>query len=241
MHNLTNMKHLCLVIGLLFVIGTINAQTSFANISFDGPERYTPKTKVKTAAEFRAMKDRIRAFPSRLDYRYDYLNELSNSEDWNRLTDEVVALVSFSYDTQHRWIWNNQFDAIGDDAEAFLLSSVQDYVLMLYMTNDVANYNLINRISDAVLEDNPGHRDFLTYPAMTSAAVGNYEKALIYLHKAENLHREDGTVAILLGDNYMQLKNTNLALSYYKKAVRYGSESEVIAAKKAIEKIEDTE
>ena len=95
MHNLTNMKHLCLVIGLLFVIGTINAQTSFANISFDGPERYTPKTKVKTAAEFRAMKDRIRAFPSRLDYRYDYLNELSNSEDWNRLTDEVVALVSF--------------------------------------------------------------------------------------------------------------------------------------------------
>jgi len=235
------MKHLCLVVGIFLAIGTINAQNSFANISFDGPERYTPNKKAKTAVEFRAMKDRIRAFPSRLDYRYDYLNELSRSKDWKRLTDEVVALVSFSYQTKHNWLWNNQFDAIGNDAESFLLSTVQDYVLMLYMTDNEINYEYINKISDAVLDDNPNHRDFLTYPAMTNAAVGNYDKALTYLHKAENLHREDGTVAILLADNYLKLNNTNLALSYYKKAVRYGSESEIIAAKKAIEVLEDTE
>lgn len=237
------MKQLCLVVSFLLVYGVGISQNSFANISFDGPERYTPKSQLKTksASEFRQMKEMIRAFPSRLDYRYDYMNELYNAEDWQRLTDEAISLVEFSYGNSHNWIWDKQFDAIGENSEAFLLSTIQDYILMLYVTDDPKQYPNINKICDVVLTHSPNHRDFLTYPAMTSAAVGDYDSALPYLHKAENAHREDGTVAFLLAENYQKLNNQNMALSYYKKALRYGSDREKLLAQREIEKITDTE
>jgi len=237
------MKHLCLIFAFCMAYTIGLSQNSFANISFDGPERYVPKDqrKLKTDTEFRAMKDQIRAFPSRLDYRYNYMYELSNSENWKRLSDEVIALVDFSYDNNHNWIWDNQIDAIGSDAEAFLLNTVQDYVFMLYNTDDESNYALIEQICNAVLADQPDHRDFLTYPAMTAAAVKDYDKALTYLHKAERVHREDGTLAFLMAENYQNLNNTNLALSYFKKALRYGNEREKLLAQREIDKLESTE
>jgi len=223
------MKILLLTISLLFGLVSITAQNSFANI---------PDSKSTVDAPvLKDLKNKTRAYPQRLDYRYDYLNALSLDKDWNQFTNEVIKLIGQSYKTNHAWLWNQEYDAIGGDPEAFVLNTIQDYVFMLYITDDVAQYDNIRAICDIALEHVPGHIDFMTYPAMTYDAAGDYLAGMEYLQKAEQAHPSNGMVALLIAENYEKQGKINSATAYYQKAIRYGEESDVKEAMAHIERL----
>ena len=223
------MKLLILTIGLFLFIGTINAQNSFANI----PESQ-PSELINTSA-LKDLKNKTRAYPQRLDFKYEFLNGLSLNKDWNQFTNEVIKLIDQSYETNHAWLWDQAYDAIGEDAEGFILNTIQDYVFILYITDDVAQHDNIRAICDLVLEHTPGHVDFMTYPAMTYDAAGDYVAGMHYLQKAEQAHPANGMVALLMAENYEKQGKVNTAKAYYQKAIRYGEESD---AKEALAHME---
>lgn len=236
------MKQLLTTTILVLFYALSYAQDSFSNISFDGPKRYVPKVEgaVPTDVEFRRMKEEIRTFPSRLDYRYVYMDQLTKAKDWRRLTTEAIALIDYSYDTNHRWKWYKQYWPSSEEAEAFLLSTIQDYVLMLYLEGEPVHYHHIRSISKAVTKHRPDHVDFLTYPAMTYTDVKDYDNAIIHLKQAELVAPDDATVNFLLAEHFEQTGDRNMSISYYSRVLKFGDERSQNQAKQRIQKL-DTE
>lgn len=231
------MKYLLLTAGVFFYISSAFSQTSFSNI-----EEPTEDTSIHfertDGVDLKVFRNKVRSFPNRLDYRYEYINELSVANEWGKFTNEVISLVNNSYSTEHNWIWAAGESPIGEDPEGFVLNTVQDFIFMLYITDDPVQHDNIRAICDMVLEYNETHVDFLTYPAMTYDAIGNYEAALEYLEKAENLHPADAKVAILLAENATKLGKLNTAMVYYQKALRHGDERDVKEARVQLAKLD---
>lgn len=233
------MKHFIAICALVLVYSLTYGQDSFSNIKFDGPKRYVPKTEgaVPTADEFRRMKEEIRAFPKRLDFRYVYMDQLANAEDWRRFASEAMALINHSYSTKHRWKWHKQYWPSSEEAEEFVLSTIQDYVLMLYLKGEPIHYQYIRAISETVVKYRPKHVDFLTYPAMTYTDVEDYENAFIHLKSAVVAVPNDPTVNFLMGEHYEHIGDKKNSIHYFRKVVEWGDERSKMQAAERIEKL----
>lgn len=230
------MKPFFLSISLvLLFIGSAVAQIDYAEVAFQDTNTNYQVSKINTPSAVKSLKNKIRSYPNRLDYRYEYLNELSLQTEWNKFTNEVINLVEYSYKSNHNWAWSSGVDAIGEDAEGFLLNTIEDYVFMLYITGEPAQFDHLRSICEVVIEFKSDHVDFLTYPAMTYDALEDYEAGIAYLQKAEVLHPNNAMVSLLIAENYENRGMINAALAYYRNAVRHGKEDE---SKEAVGHIE---
>jgi len=222
---------------VLLFIGESIAQIDYTQAAFQEQNYIYTKSKSNGSSAIKSLRNKVRSYPNRLDYRFEYLNELSLQTQWNRFTSEVINLVEFSYKSEHVWSWTPGHDAIGTDAEGFLLNTLEDYVFMLYITGEPAQFDHLRSICEVVLEYNPKHVDFLTYPAMTYDAMGDHEASIGYLKKAEVLNPNNAMVSLLIAENYEKRGMVNAALAYYRKALRHGEEEDVIEAAGHIERL----
>ena len=221
------MNQFFLSISLVVVfLGSAIAQIDYAEVAFQEENANYRITKPNSPSAVKSLKNKIRSYPDRLDYRYEYLNELSLHGEWNKFTNEVINLVEYSYRSNHNWAWSPGVDAIGDDAEGFLLNTIEDYVFMLYITGEPRQFDHLRSICDVVVEFKPDHVDFLTYPAMTYDALEDYEAGTTYLRKAEELHPNNALISMLIAENYEKRSMVNAALVYYRKALRHGEEDD---------------
>lgn len=231
------MKSLFLFIGIITTFySSAFGQIDYAEVAFQTTKDgiHLDRNGPFDVSRFR---NKVRAFPDRLDYRFEYLNELSLGTDWNKFTLEVINMIEYSYKFDHQWRWNPDHDDIPTEGEAFLLSTVQDYVFMLYVTGAPTQYDHLRSICDVVLEYNPRHIDFMTYPAMTYHAVKDYEAAQSYLLQAEVMHPNNAHVALLIAENYEKRGMVNAALVYYQKAMRFGGEDDIVEARTQIDRL----
>ena len=162
----------------------------------------------------------IELYPNRLDMRFGKIYAFGLIEDWRRFTDEIIVTINYSVVNDNKWTWTNN-EEVNSDANDFLLS-VQDYQLQLYNTGDDDLLMNMREIALAVLKHYPDHIESLSNISITYMIVGENDKAIEYLLRAENLNPQDYIVLGNIAEAYKRKGDTNMAAEYYKKILKHG-------------------
>lgn len=161
-------------------------------------------------------------YPNRLDMRFGKIYLLGQIENYEKFTAEIINTIDYSHVNKNKWTWADN-KPLGDP-ENFMLSSIQDYQLQLYNTE---NDNLIanmKRIAEAVLKYYPEHIESLSNISIVFMLQKQYDKALDTLLKAEKLNPKDCIVLNNIAQTYKLKGDTINAIKYYKLTIQYGDD-----------------
>ncbi|MFT6716629.1 MAG: tetratricopeptide (TPR) repeat protein [Saprospiraceae bacterium] len=183
-----------------------------------GEKTYFDSTTLQKA--FDKIGDGIGRHPNRLDMRFGKIYAHGDVKDWESFTSEIIRTVDFSIVINNKWTWTN--DEPVNDPKEFFLSSVQKYAFQLYNAQDDSLLKNMRQISNRVLKYYPNHVESLTNVAVTYIILGEYDKGIPSLLKAEKIHPEDAIVLGNIARVYKLKKDTETAVKYYEKAILYG-------------------
>jgi len=164
----------------------------------------------------------IDLYPNRLDMRFGKIYAFGQIDDWERFTREIIVTVNYSSVNKNQWTWTKN-EKMETDIDDFLLS-IQDYQLQLYDTGDDNLLINMREIALAILKHYPDHVASLSNISITYMIVGEYDKAIEYLLKAEKLNPEDYIVLSNIAEAYKRKGDKEKAIEYYKKTLLHGDE-----------------
>lgn len=177
----------------------------------------------------------IEKFPNRLDIRFGKCYVLQQIGDYENFTNEVIKTVEYSNVIHNSWLWTENKKL--EDPVNFMLGSVQTYLKNLYDTEDDSLLQNMLRIGDVTLKYYPDKVEILSTTAVASMLTKNYDKALIYLKRAETINPEDFIVLNNIAQAY-KLKDDKLnAIKYYRLMDKYGDQEAKQQAKEEIRKL----
>jgi hypothetical protein len=85
---------------------------------------------------------------------------LGENENYTEFTKEIIKTIEYSNVIKNEWNWTK--DKKLEDAENFMLGSIQNYVTQLYNTgNDDLLENMKN-IAETILKNYPNHIESLS-------------------------------------------------------------------------------
>ena len=177
----------------------------------------------------------IALYPNRLDMRFGKIYVLGQVEEWQQFTDEIVKAVQYSKINKNQWTWTNNEKRT--DGEDFFLSSLQDYQLDLYNTEDDDLLPNMQTIANEILKIYPKHIESLSNLAITYLLTGQYDKGIEALLKAEKINPKDCVVLSNIAHGYKLQGDKQNAVKYYEKVVKYGDEEDIQYAKQQIEEL----
>lgn len=177
----------------------------------------------------------IEKFPDRLDMRFGKIYVLGQLEDWDKFTSEIINTIKFSATNQNKWIWtNNQEQEGGKD---FFLSSIQDYQVQLYNTGNDSLLLNMRKIATTILDNYPEHIESLSNLSITYLLLGEFDKGIEPLLKAEKINPEDYIVLSNIAHGYKLKGEKGKAIEYYEKTIKFGNEQAKEFAKQQIEEL----
>ena len=168
-------------------------------------------------------------YPTRLDMRFGKIYMLGKIENYTEFTKYLVSTVEYGNSIKDTWTWKDGKPL--EDPKNFFLSSMQDYVTTIYNTEDDNLLPLMRKISESILKYNPTHVESLSNVALTYLVVGNYDKALEPLLKAENISPKDVIVLNNIAQAYTRKQDRVNAKLYLEKVIKIGDKEEVENAK----------
>lgn len=177
----------------------------------------------------------ISLFPNRLDMRFGKIYVLGKVEDWNSFTNEILNAILYSSKNNNEWTWTNNEKK--EDGEEFFLSSLQDYQMQLYNTgNDDLLINM-RKIANQILSIYPNHVVSLSNLSVTYLLIGEFDKGIEPLLKAEKIDSKDYIVLMNIAEAYNLKNDKNKAIEYYEKAIQFGTDEVKEVAKEKIEEL----
>ncbi|RLD57086.1 MAG: tetratricopeptide repeat protein [Bacteroidetes bacterium] len=191
------------------------------------------KSNLKLA--FESIDKGIKLYPNRLDMRFGKIYVLGQIKDWRNFTDEIIKTIDYSSINNNEWTWTLNEEK--KDGKDFFLGSLQDYQMQLYNTMDDELLKNMREIAQAVLKYYPNHIESLSNLSITYLVEKKYEKALVLLKKAEKINPKDFIVLNNIAYCYKEMNNTDLAIKYYEKVIKYGDKRAIEQAKNEIEKL----
>lgn len=177
----------------------------------------------------------IKKFPNRLDMRFGKTYALGQLENWDGFTDEIIRAVDYSVVNKNEWTWTNNESV--EDPKNFLLGNVQGYLMQIYDTQDDSLLIYMRKVSERVLVHYPNHVESLSNVSITYILLGEYEKALPPLLKAEKTDPKDDIVLCNIAQAYKLMEDEKNSIKYYKKAIKYGDAQTVEFAERQIEEL----
>ena len=186
---------------------------------------------------FRNIEKGISKHPKRLDMRFGHIYMLGENQQYDRFTEEIVNAIHYSDKIKNQWLWSEGKPL--EDAENFMLTSLQDYVMTLYNTMDDSLMKKIGEIATTVLRYHPKHVESLSNLALVHLVAGEYEKALEPLLSAEKLSPDDWIVLNNIAYAYKNLGEKKKARKYYEKVLKLGDEDAQARAREELEKLKD--
>lgn len=164
----------------------------------------------------------ILKFPKRLDMRFGKTYVLGEHENFAEFTTEIIKTIEYSNVIKNEWTWTK--DKKLDDAENFMLGSIQNYVTQLYNTgNDDLLENMKN-IAETILKYYPNHIESLSNVSIVHLIRKEYDKGLEYLQKAEKINPTDFVVLGNIAQAYKMKDDKVNAIKYYELVKKYGNE-----------------
>lgn len=177
----------------------------------------------------------ISLYPDRLDMRFGKIYALGKIKDWTNFTTEIIATVNYSVTNKNHWTWTN--DTNKDDGKEFMLSSIQSYQIQLYNTERDDLLVNMREIALTILKHYPDHIESLSNLSITYFLIGEFEKGIEALFKAEKINPKDAIVLSNIANGYKQIGNKAKSIEYYEKTISYGDENIIAFAKKQIEEL----
>lgn len=164
----------------------------------------------------------ILKFPKRLDMRFGKTYVLGEDENYTEFTNEIIKTIEYSYIIKNDWTWTK--DKKLEDAENFMLGSIQNYVTQLYNTgNDDLLENMKN-IAETILKYYPNHIESLSNISIVHLIRKEFDKGLEYLQKAEKINPTDFIVLGNIAQAYKMKEDKANAIKYYELVKKYGNE-----------------
>lgn len=170
----------------------------------------------------------IEAFPDRLDMRFDKLYALQQAGLWDELTVEIVRTLDYGAAHEYRWKWSNGKSVA--DGKDFMLSSILDYQSAMLEEEDAALYLCVRNSALAILKYFPDNVESLVDAGSTYFLSSDYDTALAYFRKAEELSPDDVTVLYSLGSTYRFKGDTARARACYERMAELSADDPELQA-----------
>ena len=178
----------------------------------------------------------IMKFPARLDMRFGKVYLLGQIQDYDKFTAEIIKTIDYGAVIKDKWMWTDNKPQ--DDPLKFMLSTVQDYFLQLYNTNDDGQIENMKLIAEAVMKYHPDNVENLSNLSVIYLLRKDYDKALPPLLKAEKLAPHDYIVISNIAQAYKMKGDRTNAIKYYILTEKYGDEQAVKYAHEQIEELQ---
>jgi len=186
---------------------------------------------------FAKIDEGIRLYPDRLDMRFGKIYVLGELEKWKEFTEETIKTIDYSVKNNNAWTWT--LNAKKENGMEFFLSSLQDYQVQLYNTENDNLLSNMREIANEVLKFYPDHVESLSNVALTYLLTGEYDKALPPLLHAEKINPEDYIVLSNIAEAYKLKGNKVKAIEYYKKVLKFGDEDAKSYSKQQIKELSE--
>lgn len=160
----------------------------------------------------------ILLYPDRLDMRFGKIYVLGRIEDWQPFTDEIIKTIRYSAHNNNQWAWTDG-EAM-TEGEVFFLTSLQDYQLELYNTNNDELLVNMREIANEILNYYPNHVESITNIGITYMLIGEYDLGIDYFKKAEKINPEDEVIISNIAYSYKVKGKKKMAVNYYKKLLK---------------------
>lgn len=170
--------------------------------------------------------------PYRLDMRFGKIYVFGQLSDWENFTKEIIKTIKVSVNKESSWLWLEN-EPQEEDNE-FMLSAIQDYQLQLYNTENDSLLLNMREIANTVLEHYPNHIESLSNVAITYTLLGEFNKALGTLLKAEAINPQDHIVIANIAHTYKLLERKEESIIYYEKLSMFDIEGVKEFAKQQI-------
>lgn len=164
----------------------------------------------------------IEKHPNRLDMRFGKIYMFGQIEDYENFTKEIIKTIDYSAINKNKWTWADSKPL--DDPKEFMLSSIQNYQIQLYNTENDDLLENMKRIAEAVLKYYPDHIESLSNLSIVFMLQKQYDKALEPLLKAEKLNPKDYIVLSNIAQAYKLKGDTKNAIKYYELTLKHGDE-----------------
>ena len=164
----------------------------------------------------------IEKHPNRLDMRFGKVYMFGQLEDYEKFTTEIIKTIDYSNENKNKWTWADSKPL--DDPKGFMLSSIQDYQLQLYNTENDKMLDNMKRIAETVLKYYPNHIESLSNISIVFLLKKQYDKALEPLLKAEKLNPKDHIVLGNIAQAYKLKDDNKNAIKYYELTLKHGDE-----------------
>lgn len=177
----------------------------------------------------------IKLFPNRLDMRFGKIYALGVIEDWKNFTIEIIKTIKYSNINKNQWTWTNNIKK--ENGKDFLLSSLQNYQVQLYNTEQDELLVNMQNIALEILKLYPENVESYSNLSITYFLTNQFEKGIVELKKAEKINPKDYIVLSNIAHGYKLIGNNENAIEYYEKAIKYGDDYTIDFAKKEIAKL----
>jgi tetratricopeptide (TPR) repeat protein len=174
--------------------------------------------------------------PNRLDMRFGKIFMLGKTGNFREFTSEIIKTIERNNQIKQAWLWKKGVPL--EDAKNFFLGNLQGYIGTLYNEEDDDLLPYMRQISEKVLSYYPDHIESLSNVALTWLIVGDYDKALTQLLKAEVLDSNDIIVLNNIAEAYKRKGEKNKARSYYEKIIKYGTKEDIQYAKDKLKELD---
>ncbi|OQP64426.1 hypothetical protein A3860_20880 [Niastella vici] len=185
---------------------------------------------------FQYIDSGINTWPARLDMRFGKIYVLGQLENYEAFTNEILKTIETSNQLKNKWSWKNNKPV--EDAERFLLSTIQEYVVQLYDAGDDQLHRM-RRIAQAVLKYYPRHVESLSNLAITYGLQGDYDRALDALLKAEKIMPRDVIVLNNIANMYERKGDKLNAIRYFELTAKHGDKDAKDAAVKKLKELKN--
>jgi tetratricopeptide (TPR) repeat protein len=172
---------------------------------------------------FDIIDEGIKRYPNRLDMRFGKIYVLGQIADWDKFTSEIIKTVNYSSTNDNKWTWTNNEKQ--EEGKEFFLTSLQDYQVQLYDTQDNNLLVYMRNIANEILKYYPNNIESLSNLSVTYLLTGEYDKGIEPLLKAEKLNPKDYIVLANIAQGYKLKGDKKKAIEYYEKTAENGDES----------------
>lgn len=177
----------------------------------------------------------IGKFPNRLDMRFGKCYLFEQVGAYNEFTSELIKVVDYSVMIKNNWLWTQNKKL--DDGEQFMLSTIQQYLRELYDTQVDSLLENMKQIGEATLKYYPNDVEILSSTAVANMLTHNYDTALSYLKRAEQINPKDFIVLNNIAQGYKMKGDKANAIKYYELTEKYGDDDAKKQARKNIEEL----
>ncbi|NQX81105.1 MAG: tetratricopeptide repeat protein [Flavobacteriaceae bacterium] len=219
----TSKETLALKNSLGEISGFLGSQITYDNLELDKGIEYINKG--------------IKKHPNRLDMRFGKIHVLGLRKNWKTFTNEIIKAVEYSNKNSNNWTWTDNKE-IERPKQEYFLGNIQTYINQLYNTGDDNLLVNMRDISTKILEFHPKHIPSLSNVSITYILIGNYEKGIKPLLKAEKIEPKDFIVLSNIAQAYKLMGNTKTSIEYYNKIVDIGDIEAKEFAENEIKKLE---